>query len=134
MNSTMIAKPKQFVGMTYVENLTEQISKMIRQVVPNLMVAPRPISKVGEIFTDLKQKLTTDQQSLVVYRIRCKVCNKWYIGETSWCLCDRGKAHESDVKNKEKNPNKTALVKHVVDTGHEFDFNAKEILKRVRKK
>ena len=33
-----------------------------------------------------------------------------------------------------KNPKKTALVKHVADTGHQFDFNGKEILKKVRKK
>lgn len=85
----------------------------------------------------MKQKLTVDQQSLVVYRVRCKTCGKFYIGETTWCLCDRSKTHISDVKNMEKNPKKTALVKHVWDTGpnnHEFDFDGKEILKKVRKK
>lgn len=117
--------------MTYVAGLSEKLSKTINRIVPNLKIAPRPVAKVGEMFTDMKQKLTVDQQSLVVYRVRCKICSKYYIGETTWCLCDRFKTHKSDVKNMTKNPKKTALVKHVFDTGpnhHEFDFDRKEIL------
>lgn len=32
------------------------------------MIAPRIIAKVGEIFTNLKVKLTADQQSFVVHQ------------------------------------------------------------------
>lgn len=93
------------------------------------------------MFTNLKQALTEDQHSSIVYRVQCKLecqtCGKFYIGESTWCLCDRFKTHASDVGHKEKNPRRTTLVKHVVDTGpnhHEFDFNRKEILKKVRRK
>ncbi|KAG4069621.1 hypothetical protein HA402_011422, partial [Bradysia odoriphaga] len=65
-NSTIAAtKPKRFAGMTYVAGLSEKLSKMLTRIAPNVIVAPRPIAKVGEMFTDLKQKLTTDQQSFV---------------------------------------------------------------------
>lgn len=80
----------------------------------------------------MKQKLTIDQESCVIYRIRCKNCGKFYIGETSWCLCDRSKSHQNDIKymnNQPGNSKKTALVKHVFDTGpahHEFDFLGKK--------
>ncbi len=132
-------KPK-FAGMAYVPGISEKIAETIKGKAPELKIAPRPVVKVGDIFTGLKQKLTTDQESCVVYRIRCKTCGKFYIGETSWCLCDRSKTHQNDIKymnNKAGNSKKTALVKHVFDTGpahHEFDFDGKEILKRVRKK
>lgn len=92
------------------------------------MVAPRPISKVGEIFTDMKQKLTTDQQSFVVHRIQCKMCRKFYIGETTWCLCDRCKMHESDVRNKEKSPKKRLWKKKVRKKGVLKIHEANQIL------
>lgn len=136
-NTTTVTLKKQFMGMTYVAGLTEKLSKSITRTAPNLTIAPRPVCRVGEIFTELKDKIPTEQQSFVVYRVRGQNCGKFYIGETTWCLCDRFKTHESDVKNMAKNPNKTALVKHVFDTGpthHQFDFERKEILKKVRKK
>ena len=49
--------------MTYVAGLSEKLSKSITRMAPNLKIAPRPIAKIGEIFTDLKEKLTDDQQS-----------------------------------------------------------------------
>ena len=139
-NLTSAIKPKLFAGMTYVPVISEKIADTIKRKAPELNIAPRPIKKVGDIFTGLKQKLTIDQESCVVYRIQCRTCSKFYIGETSWCLVDRSITHKNDIKymnNKAGNSKKTALVKHVFDTGpnhHVFDFDRKEILQRVRKK
>ena len=54
-NSTTITEHKQFVGMTYVAGLSEKLSKMITRTVPNLKIAPRPVSKIGEIFRHEKK-------------------------------------------------------------------------------
>lgn len=54
------------------------------------------------------------------------------MGETKVRLDDRTNQHKRDVRNQRKNPNRTALVQHVVKTGHDFEFDGKKILKKVR--
>lgn len=141
-NSTMInpqsnTEKKVYVGMTYIPKLTEKVSKQVKKHAPNLCTAPRPMNKVGNLFTDTKQKLTVDQNSMVVYDIPCGGCHgqKGYVGETTWNLGDRcgpPGGHSRDLKNIEKNPRSTALVHHVATTKHEFNFAEKRILKKVR--
>lgn len=62
-NSTVLPnvsrKGKCFVGMTYIPEISEKLTKSIRRIAPNVVVAPRPMVKVGGIFTELKHKLTT---------------------------------------------------------------------------
>ncbi len=76
---------------------------------------------------------------MVVYDIPCAGCHgrKGYIGETTWNLDDRcgpPGGHARDLKNIEKNPRATALVQHVANTQHQFNFTEKQILKKVRHK
>lgn len=120
LNNDPIATEKEkkiFVGITYIPQLTEVVCKQIKKQIPNLCAAPRPPNKVSSLFTDMKQKLRTGQNSMVVYDIPCKGCHqqKGYLGETSWNLEDRCGTcgHGRDLKN---------------------DFDNKRILKKVRNK
>lgn len=64
----------------------------------------------------------------LVYRIKCKMCSTFYIGETKRCLCTRKKEHEYDIKTKLKPGSKTALTRHCLDNmTHEPDFSDKEV-------
>ncbi|XP_037049480.1 uncharacterized protein LOC119083782 isoform X2 [Bradysia coprophila] len=125
---------KRFVGMTYVPQLTEAVSRQIRKFAPNVTIAPRPPRKVSSVFSDMKQKLSTDQCSCVVYNVPCHDCPKSYVGETTWRLSDRQGQHQKDLDNMSKNPQKTALVHHAYTKGHAFEFRKKTILKKVRTK
>lgn len=137
-NSTMMnpqPEKKVFVGLAYIPKLTEQITKHI----PNLCAAPRPLNKVGNLFTNMKEKLRVGQNSMVVYDIPCAGCHetRCYLGETTWNLNDRcgpPGGHTRNQKNIEKNPRATALVHHVATTQHQFEFADKRILKKVRHK
>ena len=82
----------------------------------------------------MKQKLRIGQCSNVVYDIPCKNCPRSYVGCTCRRLDDRVSDHKTDLRNIGKNNNKTALVHHVFKKGHQFDFDRKQILKRVRAK
>lgn len=124
-------KPR-YAGLTYVPELSESLSKLIRKHNPELKLAPRPPDKVGRLFSDMKQKLKIGECSCVVYGIPCKNCIKLYVGETKRRVDTRGDEHKTDVRNKAKNPGKSALVHHVHKTGHLFDFENTEILKKVR--
>lgn len=123
--------------MAYIPKLTEKVTKQIKKYVPNLCAAPRPVSKVGNLFTNMKEQLRIGQNSLVVYDIPCDGCHgtRGYLGETTWNLDDRcgpPGGHARDLKNIEKSPRATALVHHVATTQHQFQFAEKRILKKVR--
>lgn len=121
-----------YAGITYIEGISETIKAQLGRHAPKLKIAFRPPCKVSNAFTNMKDKLENGQQSNVVYSIPCSQCGKSYIGETSRCLYERCNQHEKDVANKVKKPNKTALVRHVSTTDHQFDFNRAEILRKVR--
>lgn len=121
-----------FAGITYIEGVSDTLKSQLKRHAPDLKIAFRPANKVSKVFTDMKHKLETGQNSNVVYSIRCIQCGCSYIGETSRCLCERCSQHAKDVENKNKKPKKTALVAHVVATNHEFDFSTAKLLKKVR--
>lgn len=75
-----------------------------------------------KLFTNLKSKTPTEKESSVVYEINCKDCDKSYIGQTKRYLQERIKSHKYDKKEK------TALHKHMEDTGHIFDFENPRVL------
>lgn len=80
----------------------------------------------------MKEKLRPDQNSNAVYLISCKQCGKCYIGVVSRFVYERCSQHKKDLKNINKKPNKTALVSHVNNEKHEFDFDGVKILKKAR--
>ncbi|XP_037048105.1 uncharacterized protein LOC119082641 [Bradysia coprophila] len=135
---TYTPKPKYpksalgFAGVTYIDGLSDVLKSQLKRHAPDLKVSFRPTNKVSQVFSNMKDKLEIGQNSNVVYSIRCKICGKSYIGETSRRLCERCSQHAKDVENKAKKPTKTALVAHVVNTKHEFDFSNAKILKKVR--
>ncbi|KAG4080766.1 hypothetical protein HA402_005946 [Bradysia odoriphaga] len=54
-------------------------------------VTPRPGWKVGNLFTNMKEKVRVAQNSMVVYDISREGCHgqKGYLGETTWNLENR---------------------------------------------
>lgn len=64
-NSTIIATaPRKYAGITYVAGVTEMLIKQLKRVTPNLIISPSPPA-IGQIFSDMKHKLTKDEQAMV---------------------------------------------------------------------
>ncbi|KAG4077370.1 hypothetical protein HA402_009771 [Bradysia odoriphaga] len=83
-----------------------------------------------------KDKLDDMQQSDVVYRIKCSICQSMYIGETCQRACTRKQQHKNSVSqtNLAKPKTASALALHTKTTGHAFDFDSMKILDRQRNK
>lgn len=79
-----------------------------------------------------KQKIPEEELSCVVYSIPCSQCPRKYLGETRQKVIVRRGQHQNDVKNCLKQPKKSALVHHVNRTGHTFNFEGQEVIKKVR--
>ena len=60
-----------------------------------------------------------------VYKIPCKSCNKFYIGETGRDLSVRIKEHKTAVKNLKTD---NGISNHTLETSHIFNFEKAELL------
>ena len=95
----------------------------------NINLAIHQLTKFAYLYSNLKDKIDSQNFSGVVYKIPCKDCNKSYIGTTKNKLGIRIKQHKNDccVKHAHK-PNSTALAYHHFSKGHNFDFDNTEIV------
>ena len=63
----------------------------------------------------------------VVYGLRCKLCNKWYVGESGNALRSRLNGHRASVVRLQKGEklntdmNDCGAAEHFVKAGHDFD-------------
>lgn len=113
-----------YAKLPYVEGLSEKIRKVIQNDQVN--IAMKCQNTVKKFFTSTKAKTPRDLESHTVYKIPCKNCDKFYIGQTGRYLRTRLKEHERDVRNSQ-NPlrqktNVTALAEHAFDHNHSFNF------------
>ncbi|CRK91323.1 CLUMA_CG004997, isoform A [Clunio marinus] len=141
MRQTPTNTNKKFCSMTYVPNISERISKLIRSKTEDVQLAFKPQNKVKNFFTRLKDKKNKLDLKNLIYKIPCE-CGCCYIGQTIQMLHKRLSQHKTDVNRLKKlllDPksapgllneaiSKSALVKHVSETNHKFDFDAVEIL------
>ena len=81
-----------------------------------LIVAFKPPTDLSKQFR-FKDKV--DQETLVVYHIKCKDCNKDYIGKTKRNLNIRISEHQTKD---------TAISKHAAEMNHTIDFDSVETL------
>jgi hypothetical protein len=122
--------PKTTISLPYVKGLTEKISKTMRK--QSVRVIHRPMNiNIGGI-KPFKDKLDKLKNSDVVYQIPCAFCDVVYIGETSRLLKTRITEHKNNINGKEINY--TALTKHRLETGHNFNYSKVKILAKEKNK
>ena len=81
-------------------------------------------SKKLENFFNFKDKTEHNLRSKVVYKIRCKDCDSFYIGKTVRNLITRVNEHrEGLIKDKD-----SSVSDHSKRFGHEIDWNNVEII------
>jgi hypothetical protein len=66
-----------------------------------------------------------------VYRVPCKMCNKFYIGETIKTLETRLKQHKYAVRTANNN---NAIFRHMQDEDHQIDWDSSSFLFKSNKK
>lgn len=116
-----------FSRFPYVCGLSPRIGNLFRQT--NCKLVFYNISKVKNLYSQLKDKIKKEDRSSLVYRIPCS-CGRWYVGQTRQKLKKRTAQHKSDCRIESYNKNnKTALaVHHFENEGHNFQFDKVEIL------
>ena len=123
-------KDKVYLVLPYfnseVENFSKRLTSLVLKYYPKVnfkVVFTCPFT-IGKMFP-FKEKTPKELRSLIVYKIKCSNCPKFYIGKTSRCLIRRLHEHKNGTG---KDDYQSALYKHSVETGHVINYTDVEIL------
>lgn len=130
--------------------ITYSLARVIKSYFPHIRLGYRCPDTLSKIFSRLKDKIEPLEQANVVYSIPCGGCEKCYVGLTTTAMKVRLSNHKSNkrrldgmtgqeveffrdplVAQNEDQPrfsNKTALIKHTMETEHIFKYDDFKIL------
>lgn len=117
-------QPTYYYSIPAIETVSNKIIQIFKDI-PTIKLALTYNKKIGNLFTQLKDKDETMKKAGVIYSIPCSDCDKWYIGQTSRVLKDRISSHGSDCRLGKRT---CALAEHNIDTGHIPHFSEVKIL------
>lgn len=133
-NTTDIHEPRQQRDQDDINNITylslpiigELTSRLIQTLkTDNVKIAKKNEFTNKKIFSKVKDSLSKEKKSDVVYSVPCEVCGMVYVGQTSQQLKKRLIQHKSDIKNPNK---KCALAEHCRKLNHTMKFDETKIL------
>ncbi len=110
-------------SIPYIKGVSEGTARILSRY--GIQVGHKPCGTLQQLLMQPKDPLPHSLRSDVVYRVGCKGCSPYYVGETRKTLQSRIREHQGAVQRKET----TSLIwMHTAETGHSFDFeNAKAI-------
>ncbi|XP_052565330.1 uncharacterized protein LOC128093254 [Culex pipiens pallens] len=127
-----------------IPTLSQTIAKTLKQDYPEVRLAFRNTNTVGSsFFSNMKDKVPTENHTNVIYAIPCNECESSYIGMTTTQLKTRMSSHRSDIKRLDELlqaghttddykiaelRQKTALLEHSIAKQHSFDTKKVRIL------
>ena len=108
------------------DDYSNRLSKLINKYYLNIdfRVMFTCPNTIGSLFSH-KDKTPLLLRSLVVYKIKCRDCDDFYIGKTARCLNRRIDEHR---KGKGDDENKSSLFQYSVDKQHNIDYDNIEII------
>lgn len=130
-NQESTEKTQIYRSMPYIPRLTQLVNKQLRTTIPELIIAPKTTKQLNHTFTKAKTYIPKHERRDAIYRLDCKekLCPEpFYLGETERTPDKRTSEHRTDLKNRHKPGNKSALIKHTLDfPGHEPALESKDI-------
>jgi len=100
----------KWVTFTYFSRLVRKISNLFRQT--DLKIAFRATNTIQQ---RLNAKQTPDDPS-GIYELKCKPCNKVYVGQSDRTIDGRFEEHMRSMRS---NNSTSAYAKHILDNRHE---------------
>ncbi|XP_019886125.2 uncharacterized protein LOC109610764 [Ooceraea biroi] len=116
----------KMLTIPYVKGLSESFGRFFKRFNVDV-IFPIP-KKLDRIIKRGKDKLTTKEQTGVVYKLNCLDCNLSYIGQTKTHVITRTNEHKTAVKKRDSLH--SVVSKHRTINNHEFDWDNVEILHR----
>ena len=115
---TTAQKDRIPIALPYIKGISEPLGRVFKKY--NINVYHKPMNTLKQLLVHPKDPTPNSQKTGIVYRINCKSCNKFYIGETGRTLGKRLDEH--------KKLTSSAICEHLSDTGHTIDWENTKIL------
>lgn len=114
------------ICVPYIPGLFEQFQYDLAQDDADISLIPKKGKNLRGQLCKLQAKSDVEETSNVVYKIKCKTCNKVYIGETCQKYCDRRYQHQRCVINKDE---RNGIYIHLKENRrHKIDWDSVEFL------
>ena len=108
------------IGLPYVKGISEPLGRTFKKY--GVATYHKPINTLRQQLVHPKDPTPKDKKSGVVYQIKCKTCNRLYIGETARSLKTRMDEHKKTASS--------AIREHQTNTGHAIDWENAKIIGR----
>lgn len=118
----------QFKSLIYIPDIAESLKKLFNSYDTNIKLGFKSFSTVRTILNNLHPPIIPLEKHGVIYIFNCNDCAGEYIGQTGQKLKERIKQHIQDSKQKDFTQNQTAVVHHIINTGHSFNYDEVRIL------
>ena len=105
-----LTKQKGHITLPYVGSVTDALARTIRKA--GVAVHMKPYNSIRSHLVHPKDKVTKEDKSGVIYRIKCGDCTASYVGETGRQLKDRVAEHRKQKSS--------PLGEHLHQTTHAF--------------
>ena len=115
-------RPKTFATLPYVKGVSEQVRNVLNKV--NIKTAFKPIKTLAHYFRKPKDRPKETKTKGIVYKVKCRLCDFTYIGETKRSWNSRGGEHKPGTNNNKE----LAIKDHAETTDHHIDIGYVEIL------
>ena len=111
------------IFLPYIKGTTDKIGRVLkRNKIDTIFTTNK---KIKDILINPKDKIPLENQG--VYEIPCKDCDRSYVGQSNRKISARRDEHMNDVKRKVTT---SSLAQHVINTGHNIDFENTKTLHR----
>ena len=106
------------IGIPYIKGISEPLERIFRK--HGVAVYHKPVNTLRQQLVHPKDPTPKENKTGVIYQIRCKTCNRLYIGETARTLKTRIQEHKKTTSS--------AINEHQANTGHIIDWENVKII------
>ncbi|BHF61588.1 hypothetical protein SprV_0100456300 [Sparganum proliferum] len=105
------------------EGISEALSRQLKRF--GISIAHKPASSLRETLCRVKDPVTKEQLTNVIYRIPCANCPCVYIGHTGRCLGPRINEHKLALRRRDP---LSLVFAHAIEHDHRFNWDGTEVI------
>ena len=114
---------KCVISLPYIQGVNEKLARIYKK--HDITLVSKPDTTIRDLL--VKPKDRTDKKKICgsIYKINCRDCDSFYLGESSRQLTIRLAEHHKSNRDGDQ---KSATSEHVIKTGHCMDFENTEVI------
>ncbi len=89
--------PRGYASIPYVKGVSERVRHVLSR--ENIRSTFKPVKTLDSIFKKPKDRPSTNQIKGIVYKVKCKICDFAYVGESKRSWNSRGAEHKPGAKS-----------------------------------